>query len=218
MADSAEVLVECVVSPEFGFEENCYLVFRKGSSDCVVIDPGFNAAGILEKLNADSLTPAAVLCTHGHLDHVFGITELKNNWPDVPVYIGRLDADKLTDPRGNMSANFNVPFTVPAADVLLEDGSLVQAAGLKFKVCLIPGHSAGHVAYILEESDPCLIFSGDVLFRGGIGRTDFYDGDGPALIRGIKNIILTQPESAIVYTGHGPATTVGQERVYNPYF
>ena len=217
MSNLAEVLVKSVESPEYGFYENCFLVFRKGATNCVVIDPGFNAAGILEALEAQSLSPVAILCTHGHLDHVFGVVELKKKWPDCPVYIGRLDADKLTDPKGNMSESFGIPFCVPAADRLLDDGDVVEAAGLKFQVWFVPGHSAGHVAYVLDANDSELIFSGDVLFSGGIGRSDFYDGNGATLIRSIRERIFSAPESAIVYCGHGPSTTVGREKIYNPY-
>lgn len=208
------VLATFVSAP---FDENTYVASLAGRRDCVVIDPGFEVEQVYAYLDEHGLTPAALLNTHGHADHIAGNEAMKARWPEVPLVIGRGDAIKLSDAVQNLSAPFGMPITSPPADVLLDDDSTYEVAGFTFSVHEIPGHSSGHVVFVSRDVQPTLVFGGDVLFNGSIGRTDFPDGDFPALAAGIHRHLFSLPDDAQVYPGHGPMTTVGREKRANPY-
>ena len=204
-------------------DQNAYIVYQDGRSDCVVIDPGMSGAELVSTLHAQQLNPVAFLCTHGHFDHIWGLNHLRKAFPDVPTYIGIKDADKFEKPHGNLSAHFGVNIVFPLAEKTVSDGDILTLAGLEIEVRETPGHSAGHVIFILRDDSNAnavktMVFCGDVLFAKSIGRTDFYDGNSNQLINSIETKILTLPDAAEVYPGHGEKTTVGRERVYNPYF
>ena len=211
----AHIWVARVVSA--GFEENTYLLGRDTRSDCLVFDPGLEPEKIFNHLVEKQLTPAAILITHGHADHIAGTAALKQRWPDCPVVIGAGDAAKLTDPILNLSAAFGTPIVVPPADVTVNDRQVYTAAGIALEVRATPGHSAGHVIYLCRDAEPMLAVVGDVIFRGGIGRTDFPDGDYDTLITAIRQQIFTLPERTRLLPGHGPATDVGTEKRGNPF-
>lgn len=162
------------------------------------------------------LTPAAVLLTHGHSDHIFGNQAMKDRWPGVPLVIGHGDAYKLTDPEANLSAQFGFPLTTPPADQTVAEGDSLDLAGLSLKVIETPGHSAGHVAFLVEHDGVTHAIAGDVLFRGSVGRSDFFDGDARQLRDSIHQKLFPLPGDTVVYPGHGPTTTVGWEREHNP--
>jgi glyoxylase-like metal-dependent hydrolase (beta-lactamase superfamily II) len=122
----------------------------------------------------------------------------------------------LTDSEANLSGPFGMPITSPPADQTVDEGDTVTAAGLTFEVYEIPGHSPGHVVFVLRGS-PCRVFGGDVLFRGGIGRFDFPGGSEAQLLGGIRGKLFTLPADTVIYPGHGPVTTVGHEMRTNPY-
>lgn len=199
------------------FEENTYILHRPGTDQCIVVDPGLEPDRTYAALAENGWTPAAILNTHGHSDHIAGNADLKRRWPDCPIMIGELDAPKLTDPWKNLSGQFGIPITSPPADRLLRGGDVVSAAGFDLEVRDVPGHSAGHVVFLVLETTPLLVLGGDTLFAGSIGRTDFPDGDFQALARGIHAQIFKLPEDTIVLPGHGPATTVGAEIRGNPF-
>jgi glyoxylase-like metal-dependent hydrolase (beta-lactamase superfamily II) len=207
--------VACVESQPFG--ENTYVVSRAGDRRCIVIDPGFEPQAIIDWLDSHGLEPEAILLTHGHSDHIAGNATLRDRWPLMPIVIGRHDAAKLTNPAGNLSAAFGMSFVSPPADRLLDHGERISLAGLDLAVREIPGHSLGHVVFVAEGLTPPVVFGGDVLFKEGVGRSDFTDGDFTALAAGIREHLYTLPDETIVFPGHGGPTTVGHEKRHNPF-
>ena len=199
------------------FQENCYVAHLGGREDCLVIDPGLEPEKVLAHLDRHRLAPAAVLLTHGHMDHTAGAKTLKERWPECPLVIGSGEAAKLTDPWLNLSAMFGLPLTAPPADVTVDEGDVYSAAGFDLHVLTIPGHSSGHVVYLWKDHQPQVAFVGDVIFAGSIGRTDLPDGDFEALAAGIRTKLYPLPEDTLLYSGHGPVTTVGREKRTNPF-
>ncbi len=198
------------------FEENTYVVWRPGSSECVVIDPGLQPELIEECLREEGLTVRAILNTHGHADHIAGNEAMKQLAPDAPLIIGGGDARMLTDPDANLSSGFGFAVLSPPADGAVKEGDTIESAGIVFRVLEIPGHSPGHVVFV-HEGEPVQVFGGDVLFRGSIGRYDFPGGNGPLLLEGIRRKLFTLPADTVVYPGHRPVTTVGHEMETNPF-
>jgi len=199
------------------FAENCFVANRRGESDAIVVDPGFNHERILAYLAEKNLTPVALLNTHGHADHIGGNAEIKRKWPSCPLIIGAGDAAKLTDPVQNLSRGHGVDIISPAADQLVNEGETVSAAGFDLEVYEAPGHSSGHVIFLLKDHSPWLVFGGDVLFQGGIGRFDFPDGDEAQLLESIRSKLYVLPDETIVLPGHGGTTSIGEEKRSNPY-
>lgn len=199
------------------FGENTYLVHRPPHRHCLVIDPGFEPDAVIAAIEEAGLEPEAILLTHGHSDHIAGNAALRKVWPGLPILIGHNDAPNLGDPRANLSAPFGFLVNSPPADRLLTDGETLDLAGLRLSVHEIPGHSCGHVVFRIMDCDPPVVFAGDVLFREGIGRTDFPDGSFDALASGITSKLYSLPDATLVLPGHGDSTTVGHERRHNPF-
>lgn len=212
---AATLEVVAIESQPFG--ENTYVVRRPHDPRCAVIDPGFEPQAVIDWLESFDLEPEAILLTHGHSDHIAGNASLRDRWPGLPIVIGRHDATKLTDPAGNLSATFGMSLVSPPADRLVDHDDTITVAGVEFAVREIPGHSSGHVVYLIGGVTPPVVFGGDVLFAGGVGRTDFPDGDPAALATGIRRHLYTLPDETIVFPGHGGPTTIGHEKRHNPY-
>ena len=204
-----------IVSKPFG--ENTFVAQIDGRTDCLVVDPGLEPGKIISYLERKNLQPAAILITHGHSDHIAGNGAMKERWPDCPIVIGVHEVEKLSDPFQNLSGQFGKPMTSPPADVLVAEGDVYSAAGFDLTVREIPGHSSGHVVYIWHDSQPKVVFGGDVLFDGSVGRTDFPDGDFETLAAGIREKLYTLPDDTVILPGHGPGTTVGREKRGNPF-
>ncbi|MDB5311857.1 MAG: fold metallo-hydrolase [Gemmataceae bacterium] len=199
------------------FAENSYVVWRDGGTEAFVVDPGFEPDAILEFLTDRGLSLAAIVNTHGHVDHMAGNAAMKEAFPAAPIIVGVGDALMLTDSIRNLSAVFGKPVTSPPADQLVKEGDTLTVAGIGLDVFDIPGHSPGHVVYLIRETKPITVIGGDVLFRGSVGRTDFPGGSFETLKAGIERVLWPLPPDTVVYPGHGPVTTVGHEKRTNPY-
>lgn len=208
---------EIAVVVSMPFDENTYILWRPGRSDALVVDPGLEPDRVLAFLAEKNLRPAALLGTHGHADHIGGLGELKAAFPDAPIVIGAGDAAMLSDATLNLSAPFGMPITAPPADRTVREGDRLSLAGFDLAVFEIPGHSPGHVVFVVEGDAPTWVLGGDVLFEGSIGRTDFPGGSFESLRDGIRRVLFALPDDAVVFPGHGSAIRVGDERRTNPF-
>ena len=213
--DQSGFRIETIVSPPF--EENTFIVHLAARRDAIVVDPGFQPERIIAYLEANDLEPAALLNTHGHSDHIAGNGALKQRWPEVPLIIGAGDEAMLSDPDRNLSGMAGVRLISPPADRTVEEGDVVTAAGFRLEVLEVPGHSPGHVVFVWSEPTPTVVFGGDVLFAGSIGRFDFPGGNERQLLDGIRTKLFRLPDDTLIYPGHGEPTTIGQEKRWNPF-
>ncbi len=198
------------------FQTNCYVVRAdEAATDCLIVDTGLDAAGLLRFLTEHKLTPTAVLLTHGHADHIVALEEVIPEYPDLKVYIHKLDAGLLTDPEANLSLMAGVPFTIDLDALLLDDGDVVTEAGITLEVIHTPGHTPGGVCFYAEADG--VLFAGDTLFAGSLGRSDFVGGDGELLVQSIRTRLLSLPPETAVCPGHAMRTTIGREKACNPF-
>ena len=195
-------------------QTNCYIVGDESTREGVVIDPGGDADLILETVRRLKLDVKLIVNTHGHFDHVMANGKVMKA-TGAPLAIHPDDANMLTNPLRSFSFLVGKIHPSPPASVLLDDGSTVKFGSIEFKVLHTPGHSPGSVS--LWCADEKALFSGDVLFKIGIGRTDFPGGSYRTLLQSIKEKLFALPDDTVVYPGHGPITTIGFERVHNPF-
>jgi len=190
-------------------QANCYVIATAPSTKAIIIDPGDEYKKIVGALQEDKLEPEVIINTHGHIDHIGANHEF-----GVPVWIHRLDADRLINPMKNGSLIFlQFPYRSPSASRLLEDGEEIAVAGITLKVIHTPGHTPGGICLKVGN----ILFTGDTLFAGSVGRTDLPDGSQRKLINSIKEKLLVFDDSTVIYPGHGPSSTVGDEKRTNPF-
>jgi glyoxylase-like metal-dependent hydrolase (beta-lactamase superfamily II) len=223
--------------PAAAFATNCYILATEPGEECLVVDPGVGVEDrVAEVCREHRLRPAAVLLTHGHLDHVYAVTPVcgGDTGVSLPAYIHADDRYRLKDPLalvgGGLLAMLEQEFGRRASwtepSTIVELGSTVSLAGLDVAVAHTPGHTEGSVMFTVPDlpaqmgassglSATCL--SGDVLFAGSIGRTDLAGGSAEAMERSLRDVVLPMADDTLVLPGHGPATTIGQERTSNPY-
>ncbi|HUY47947.1 MAG TPA: MBL fold metallo-hydrolase [Streptosporangiaceae bacterium] len=206
--------------PAGSFAANCYLVAPAPGEECVIIDPGEDAEpGIAEIVERHRLKPVAVLLTHGHIDHVWSVAPVCGA-KGIPAYIHPSDRALLSDPARGLPLGpgqqlfGGLDFTEPDDVKELTDGAVLRLAGLEITVDHAPGHTRGSVAF---RSGTAVMFSGDLLFAGSIGRTDLPGGDTAAMMDSLARVCLSLPDETRVLPGHGPQTTIGAERATNQF-
>jgi hydroxyacylglutathione hydrolase len=209
------------------FAANCYVVAPSPGEECVIIDPGQDAQrGIEELLARYRLKPIAVLLTHGHIDHVWSVGPVCGA-KGIPAYIHPADRGLLADPASGLGLNVGqelfggITFTEPDDVLPLADGCTLTLGGCDFTVGHVPGHTPGSVTFRTDDApgdgdNSNMLFSGDLLFAGSIGRTDLPGGDHAAMLKSLART-LTLPDKTVVLPGHGPQTTIGAERRTNPF-
>lgn len=214
--------------PSEAFGTNCYVLAPAAGEQCLIVDPGVGVINELEELLSEHrLHPAAVLLTHGHLDHTFSVVPVCGA-RNIAAYVHPDDRELLADPGKGLSADLRARFggllppTEPDDVVEMADGATLRLAGLEITVNHAPGHTRGSVLFRLpgagtgwETDEVCL--AGDVLFAGSIGATDLPGGSMPQMLASLRDKILPLADDTVVLPGHGPATTIGRERATNPY-
>ena len=203
------------VIPVTPFQQNAALLWDDVSREAVLTDVGGEAERLLSAVSQHQLKLQAIWLTHGHLDHASGVADLTKQ-QSVPVLGPHQSDDYWLQALPEITANYGFPVSKPLTPTRwLEDGDELSVGEHKFIVYHIPGHTPGHVVFYNQENN--LLIAGDVLFRESIGRTDFPGGNHADLIHGIQSKLLTLPDSTRILPGHGPMTTIGHEKLHNPY-
>lgn len=197
-------------------ETNCYLVINEDTKETIVVDPGEEGDFIAGRINSQGLKCAAILYTHGHFDHTTGTDDLKKALEyETKVYANSLEKELLMDSLLNHSEKHGLGSRQYPADIYIEDGDILSLAGFDIRAISTPGHTPGGMCYYFPEEG--VLFSGDTLFNGSVGRTDFAEGDFATLVKSIVDKLYTLPEETKVYPGHMGDTTIGKEKSSNPY-
>lgn len=196
-------------------QTNCYVLFNE-NKEAVIFDPGGHGDVLNAWLSDNNLQPLAVLLTHAHFDHIGAVEDVRQKW-NIPVYLHESEQDWLTDPEKNGSSRFLGDATIKAepADVFITKESELNIGSFHFTLFHTPGHSPGSISFYHKETKT--VFSGDVLFESGIGRTDLPGGDYETLITSINEALMPLPEETSVACGHGNVTTIGNEMASNPF-
>lgn len=208
----AELKIGRMVIGAYG--TNCYLVYREGRQEAIVVDPADRGEQIYEALQEKGFTVSGILLTHGHFDHIWGTKALRER-SGAQIY-ALYAAEKLCEDDGlNVSRQAGRPYTV-VPDVYVRDGEEIRIADITCRVIATPGHTADSCCYYFEEAG--FVICGDTIFLESVGRTDLPTGSGSTLKRSIQEKIFTLPDSVQLYPGHGDSTTVEHEKKYNPFF
>ena len=192
---------------------NCYLIINKDNNESIIVDPADSPESIYDMVVRSASEPQAILLTHGHFDHIGAANEVREHY-GIKIYASCDEEKLLASPARNLSNAYGMSLRV-TADVLHNDGDILELAGLKIKAIHTPGHTPGGCCYYMEQED--VLFSGDTLFRTSVGRSDFPGGSASALVRSVKEKLLILPEETHVYPGHMEETTIGYEKRHNPF-
>lgn len=203
-------LQQCVLGPVY---TNCYIAKNKETGEALIIDPADSPSKIELKVNAMGARPVAVLLTHGHFDHIMGVEAVREQY-QIPVYACRQEEEMLREPSVNMTDQMGKSCSI-RPDVFLDDLQVFEAAGFSIQMIHTPGHTKGSCCYYLKEEG--VLFSGDTLFCGSVGRTDFPGGSASQIRNSLHRLLAALPDDTSVYPGHDTSTTIGYEKRYNPF-
>lgn len=203
-------LQQCVLGPVY---TNCYIAKNKETGEALIIDPADSPSKIELKVNAMGARPVAVLLTHGHFDHIMGVEAVREKY-QIPVYACRQEEEMLREPSVNMTDQMGKSCSI-RPDVFLDDLQVFEAAGFSIQMIHTPGHTKGSCCYYLKEEG--VLFSGDTLFCGSVGRTDFPGGSASQIRNSLHRLLAALPDDTSVYPGHDTSTTIGHEKRYNPF-
>lgn len=192
---------------------NCYFVYRAGETDCIFFDPADAGDYIYGALNERGFKVVSIYLTHAHFDHIWGCNELRE-LTGVKTHALAAERQLCEDPHKNVSESAGRPYTVKI-DEYINDGDVIDEAGMEFRVIATPGHTIGSCCYYFEEAG--ILVSGDTLFQASIGRTDLPTGSESSIIRSIDERLICLPDDTRVYPGHGPSTTIQYEKMNNPF-
>lgn len=214
MAVYGGMRVESVVIGMFASQS--HIVVDEATGACAIIDTGDSGRGIETVVARIGARPEMILLTHGHIDHAGGLAAVRRAWPKIPIYLNKLDQDWV-DQLERQGQMFGLPVEkAPPIDRFLSDGELIPLGkDVVFKTIFTPGHTEGGVTFLVESRK--VAFVGDTLFKGSVGRTDLPGGSFPTLYRSIQERLLTLDDAVVCYSGHGPKTTIGEERRSNPF-
>ncbi len=203
------------------FQTNCYIITEShnppANSPCWIIDASFEPAPLIAHIQKQKLSPQSLILTHAHIDHIAGIKDVLASFPTIQIMIHEAEADWLVDPELNLSANYGLPISIRHADRLLKENDELTLGNTRWKILHMPGHSPGSIALVLQDSANPVAISGDALFRRSIGRTDFPGCSFDQLAKSIRTKLYTLPDTTKIFPGHGPPTTIAEEKRENPF-
>ena len=194
-------------------QTNCYFAINDDTKEVLIIDPGASAKQLAEKVKEQGLKPVAILLTHGHFDHILAAEAIRDRY-QIPIYACQKEEKTLQDPKINLTAYHMDSYTLKA-DVYLTDLQVVELAGFSVQMIETPGHTVGSCCYYLKDEG--VLFSGDTVFCGSVGRTDFPEGSTAAIVESLHRLLDALPDDTEVYPGHDASTTIGYEKMYNPF-
>lgn len=203
------------------FQTNCYVITESANAGagapCWIVDASFNPQPLIQDVQKRGLKPEAIILTHAHIDHIAGLKEMLAVFPKVPVMIHKAESEWLIDPELNLSAGYGLPVSIRYADRLLKEGDELSLGTSRWKVLHVPGHSPGSIAIVHQHVDKPVAIAGDALFQRSIGRTDFPGCSFEQLANSIRTKLYTLPDQTKIFPGHGPPTTIGEEKRANPF-
>lgn len=206
------------VFPLGDFQTNCMILTQgepEAGKSCWIIDCGYQPEPMLDAIEEQGLVPEKILLTHAHADHIAGLIEARSRFPGVPIYMHQAEETWMNDPVLNLSAALGLSITAPDPEAFLNEGDTVSLEEMEFRIVHTPGHSPGSISLIHEAAK--LAFVGDTLFAGSIGRTDFPGSSFETLEESIQSKLYVLDPETVCFPGHGPATTIGQEKNSNPF-
>lgn len=192
---------------------NCYFAINEDTKETVIVDPADKADVLIQKIDKEALKPVAVLLTHGHFDHILAASEIAASF-HIPIYASKEEKELLETPSLNLSVSLGKNISLTPA-TLLNDKDIINLAGTEVNIIHTPGHTSGGICYLFKESK--ILFSGDTLFEGTVGRADLPTGNLNTLLDSVNRKLMTLPDDITVFPGHGESTTIGHERNTNPY-